>query len=149
MNTPPNFPPSSDEKLMAALAHLFGPMVAIIVWATQKDKSRFVKFQALQALSFDIVLISLMGIIFFCLFGVMFIGISGSVFGVLSNTSSPDAGLQFFILPFLFPFIVFSCIFPFSISILVLRIIAAMSILNGRNYQYPILGKWLENFLKE
>lgn len=149
MNTSPNFPPSSDEKLMGALAHLFGPMVAIIVWATQKDKSRFVKFQALQALAFDIFLMLTMGIIFFCLFGTMFVGIFGSMFGVLANTSSPDTGLQFLMLPFMFPFITFACIFPFSISILILRIIAAMSILNGRNYQYPLLGKWLENFLKE
>lgn len=39
---------SSDERLMAAVSHLFGLLVAIIVWATQKEKSIFVRFQAVQ-----------------------------------------------------------------------------------------------------
>jgi len=149
MNTPAVTSPSSDEKLMGALAHLFGPLVALIVWTTQKDKSRFVKFQALQALAFDVILIVVMGIVFFCVFGVMAAGMFGTMYGVLGDTSSPGAVTPFFILPFMFPFTMFACIFPFSLLILALRVIASMSVLNGRNYQYPILGKWLENFLKE
>ena len=38
---------SSDDRIMAALAHFLGLFGALIIWATQKDKSRFVKFQAL------------------------------------------------------------------------------------------------------
>lgn len=47
MNTFSEAPLTSDEKLMGALAHFFGPLVAVIVWITQKEKSPFVKFQAL------------------------------------------------------------------------------------------------------
>ena len=149
MNTPVNLSPSSDEKLMGALAHLFGPLVALIVWSTQKDKSRFVKFQALQALAFDVILIAVMGVVLFCAFGVMFAGIFGSMFVTLGNASSPDAVPPFFILPFMFPMLMSACILPFSLLILTARLIASISVLNGRNYQYPLLGKWLENFLKE
>ena len=149
MNTPAANPPSSDEKLMGALAHLFGPLVALVMWTTQKDKSRFVKFQSLQALAFDVILIVAMGIVLFCLFGLMAVGMFGSVFGVMGNTSSPDAVMPFFMVSFMFPFLMFACIFPFSLFILAVRLVASISILNGRNYQYPILGKWLENFLKE
>jgi uncharacterized Tic20 family protein len=148
-NTPDTFSPSSNDKLMAALAHLFGPLVAIIVWTTQKDKSRFVKFQALQALAFDVILVVVMGIVFFCIFGVMAVGMFGSMYSVLGNTSSPDSIPPFFMLPFMFPFTMFACIFPFSLLMLGVRLIASVSILNGRNYQYPLLGKWVENFLKE
>ena len=149
MNTPDNLPLSSDEKLMGALAHLFGPLVALVVWSTQKDKSRFVKFQALQALAFDLVLIIVMSIVFFCFFGVMFVGIFGTMFGALGSTSSPDAIPPFFMLPFMFPFLMFACISPVSLLIMAVRMIAAVSVFRGRNYQYPLLGKWLENFLKE
>lgn len=149
MNTSTDFSPSSDEKLMGALAHLFGPLVAFIVWTTQKDKSRFVKFQALQALAFDVILIVAMGVIFFCVFGILFVGMFGAMFGALGNASSSDAIAPFFMMPFAFPFVIFACIFPFSFLIMVLRLIAAVSIFNGRNYQYPLIGKWLGNFLKE
>jgi uncharacterized Tic20 family protein len=149
MNASPNISPSSDERLMGALSHLFGPLVALVVWSTHKDKSRFVKFQALQALAFDLILVVVMGIVFFCIFGIMFVGMFGSVLGAMGSTSSPDAVMPFFMLPFMFPFIIFACIFPFSLLILAIRLIASISILNGRNYQYPLLGKWLENFLKE
>jgi uncharacterized Tic20 family protein len=134
---------------MGALAHLFGPLVAIIVWSTQKEKSKFVKFQALQALAFDIFLVAMMGFLFFCFFGVIFVGMFGTMFGVLESTSTPDGVTPFFILPFMFPMLMFVCIFPLSLLIMVARLTASFAVLNGRNYQYPVIGKWLENFLKE
>ena len=48
-------PPTSDDRLLSALAHLFGILVALIIWATHKDKSPSVRFQAVQAIAFDIV----------------------------------------------------------------------------------------------
>jgi uncharacterized Tic20 family protein len=149
MNTPTNLPLSSDEKLMGALAQVFGPLAAIIVWAIQKDKSRFVKFQALQALAFDVIVAVIMGAFFFCIFGVVFLGMSGSMFAVMNNPSSVNEVTPFFFLPFMFPFMIFGCIFPFSFALMVVRIIAAISILNGRNYHYPVIGKWLDNFLEK
>ena len=141
---------SSDEKLFGALAHLFGPLVALVVWFTQKEKSRFVKFQALQALAFDTILMIVMGVVFFCLFGIMFAGMFGAVFYTLGNSSpSPDTAPTFIMLPALFPFMIFGCAFPLSFLILTVRVVAAISIMNGRNYKYPWLGKWLENYLKE
>lgn len=149
MNTSTDFSPSSDEKLMGALAHLFGPLIALVVWSIHKDKSRFVKFQALQALAFDFILILVTGIVFTCVFGLLFVGIFGATFNAVGSTSSPDDVFPFFMMPFMFPFAMFACIFPFSLLILGVRLIASISIFNGRNYKYPLLGKWLENFLKE
>ncbi|HEX2696884.1 MAG TPA: DUF4870 domain-containing protein [Anaerolineales bacterium] len=149
MNTTTDPSLSSDEKLMGALAHLFGPLVALVVWFMQKDKSRFVKFQTVQALAFDAILMIVMGIVFFCLFGVMFVGMFGAMFYGLGNTSSPDTVSPFFMLPAMFPFTIFACAFPLSLLILGARVFAAISIFNGHNYKYPVLGNWLENFLKE
>ena len=139
---------TSDEKLMGGVAHVFGPLVAIIVWAIQKDKSRFVKFQSLQALAFDLIIIIVGGLLFFCLFSFMFLGMSWITFQAI-NSTSPDEFMSIFALPFMFPLATFACITPFSIGILVLRIIAGISVLSGRNYKYPIIGKWLEHFLNQ
>jgi len=54
---------TQDERIMAALAHasailpFWGLIGAIVIWATQKEKSRFVGFQALQVIAYQIVLI--------------------------------------------------------------------------------------------
>ncbi len=140
--------PTSDEKLMGAIAHLFGPLGAIIVWAVQKDKSRFVKFQALQALTFDVVIALGMGILFFCIFGVGFLGMSGAMFTSMNTPSSSEGLSPFFLLPMIFPFTIFGCVFPISFILLLVRLAASISILNGRNYQYPVIGKWLDTFME-
>ena len=137
---------TSDEKLMGGVSHIFGSLVAVIVWTTQKDKSRFVKFQALQALAFDLFIIIASGLLFFCLFGAMFLGVFWVIFAGV-NSASPDSVMSLFALPFMFPFMTFTCITPVSIVILTIRLVAGISVLNGRNYKYPVIGKWLENFL--
>ena len=58
---------TSDEKLMAMLSHLsilFGGIILpIILWAVQKDKSRFVRYHALQAIFFHIAYVSILVIV--------------------------------------------------------------------------------------
>ncbi len=55
--------PSQNDKIMAALAHisavlpLIGVIAPTIIWATQKDKSEYVAFQALQAVAYQLVMI--------------------------------------------------------------------------------------------
>ncbi len=49
---------ASDDQLMAALAHagiLITVIVALIIWLTQKDKSKYVEYQAKQALVYQLV----------------------------------------------------------------------------------------------
>lgn len=50
---------TEDEKLLSLLAHLSiflgGIILPIILWATQKDKSKFVCFNSLQAIFYHIV----------------------------------------------------------------------------------------------
>ena len=148
MSTAEIVSPTPDEKLMGALAHLFGPLVAVIVWAIQKDKSRFVNFQALQALVFALVVAVGMGAFFFCLFGVMFLGMSLSMFSVMNNPPSDAQIAPFFFLPFMFPFMTFAFILPSSFVLLIIRLLAAVCVLNGRNYRYLLIGKWLDGFLE-
>jgi len=149
MNESTNTPLTSDEKIMAGLAHLFGVIAALLVWAFQKDKSRFAKFQALQALTFDFVVMVVLGVLFFCGFGLVFILGFGSMFTMLNNASSPEELGPFFAFPFMFPFLIFACVTPISLLLTIVRIIAAVSVLNGKDFHYPLLGNWLERFLEK
>ncbi len=53
--------PNQEERIMAALSHgsvvLFGAGViaAIVLWVTQKEKSAYVAFQALQATVYQMI----------------------------------------------------------------------------------------------
>lgn len=141
--------PTSDERMLAALAHFFGIIAALIIWVMQKDKSRFVRFQAVQALAFNISVTLVMMVLSFCLVGMMFIGIFGTVFATMNNSTSPEDFSRFMVFPFLFPSLMFTCIFPFSLALLVARIVATLSVLSGNHFRYPILGAQVEKFLAD
>lgn len=76
--------PTSDERLLAMLSHLSiflgGIILPIILWATQKDKSKFVRFHSLQAifyhLAFAVIIIVFVFVMVFVLI-VSGIGLSG------------------------------------------------------------------------
>lgn len=45
--------PATNERLSAAITHLFDWLVALIVLDTYKNKSLLMRFQSIQALAFD------------------------------------------------------------------------------------------------
>ncbi len=55
--------PTQDERIMAALSHasaiipMMGVIAPIVIWATQKDKSSYVVFQALQAIVYQLCMV--------------------------------------------------------------------------------------------
>lgn len=96
--------PSQDERIMAALSHISlvipyaGLVVPAIVWITQKDKSRWVAFQSLQALAYQVTLML-----------AWFVGIAcymASFFSMAFTLSASNGGSgspsPFFFFPFLF-----------------------------------------------
>jgi uncharacterized Tic20 family protein len=141
--------PTSDERMMAALAHFFGIIGSLIIYVIQKDKSRFVRFQSAQALAFDLITMLFMFVLFFCLFGVMFLGMFGTIFAGVNSASQSENVSWLMVLPMMFPFLMFTCIFPFSMALFVAKIIATISVLNGNNFHYPWLGIRVENFLSD
>ena len=62
---------SKEEKLMALLSHLsifipnIGILAPIIIWVTNKEKSNFVRFNALQAIFFQLIFFILMMLFIF------------------------------------------------------------------------------------
>ncbi len=75
-----NFPttqPTSDERTLAALAHgsillgvltsgIGGIVAALVIWLVQRDRSRYVAFQALQATIYQLVGTVVFGALVLC-----------------------------------------------------------------------------------
>ena len=142
-----NESPASDDRMMAAVAHFFGPLGATIVWATQKDRSHYVRFQALQALCFDFVALIVITALMFLVVGAISMGIFGSIYAVASEPSSEQAPSVIFFSAMALPFAGLACALPLSLVITVVRSIAAFSLISGRDFRYPVIGSWLEGFL--
>lgn len=62
-HTPAAGEPSQDERVMSALAHgaaiiyFMGLIAPIVIWATQREKSAYVRFQALQAVAYQLAML--------------------------------------------------------------------------------------------
>ncbi len=145
-------PSAQNDKIMAALAHVsailpfMGVIAPIVIWVTQKDKSEFVAFQALQAIAYQLIMIFAwfvgMGcymLSFFSIFlTIPFAGGGGEV----DPTVAP-----FFLTGFFIPFIIFGAIFIGGAIFIIYGIVAAISTFQGKDFRYIIIGSRLANYL--
>lgn len=143
--------PTQNDKIMAALAHvsallpLMGVIAPIIIWATQKDKSEFVAFQALQAIAYQLLMILAWFVGMGCYMLSFF-----STFLILPFAGSEDTpGSPLFVLGFLIPFLIFGLIFIGGGLFIVYGVVGAIMALQGKNFRYAIMGKRLETYLQK
>jgi uncharacterized Tic20 family protein len=144
--------PTQDERVMAALAHIsallpmMGVIAPIVIWVTQKEKSQYVAFQALQALAYQLTMIMAwfvgMGCYMLSFFGT-FITIPFSSSSGNSHSVSPLFGLTFII-----PFLVFGAIFCGGFLFVIYGVIGAIMAFQGKPFRYFVLGKSLERFMQ-
>jgi uncharacterized Tic20 family protein len=135
---------TSDENLMAALSHFLGFLVAQIVWATQKDKSHFVRFQAVQAMAFDLVVSGIVflavGCMMVLIFGVLAVGI-GDI-ALIGSQNNPTAEPFRVIISMMTaaPLLIPCIIVPIIGIIFLARLIATIQAFQGKDFHYPWLG---------
>jgi uncharacterized Tic20 family protein len=140
-NISSNYPASltSEEKTFALLSHLSivigGIILPIIFWAIQKDKSKFVRFHALQSIFYHITIAALVIILVILLSVGILIGvlISASTAGY-DNNNFP--ALFFGLFMVLFYVILFIILFA-SIGY---GIYLAVKAYEGKLVRIPILG---------
>jgi len=149
---------SPDERIMAALAHgtilvpFMGVIAPIVIWVTQKDKSRFVRFQALQATVFQLTLVLIwfvgmacyMATFFISFFGVSLMG-SGNFYSPALN--GPGSGLEF--LSFLIPVSVMVLVGIGFIVFEIYGIVGAVQALRGKAFRYIIISDRVDRFLQQ
>lgn len=143
--------PTSEERLMAALSHFLGWWVALIVWLVEKDKSRYVRFQAMQALAFSLTVFVLSMIASLLLGVLMFAGVMIAVLFAASalEYGSSSGGEAIIMLFSLIPSFGWMLLMPFYGIIWLARLIATISTASGNDFRYPLIGKWVANFLKD
>ncbi|TET49326.1 MAG: DUF4870 domain-containing protein [Actinomycetota bacterium] len=130
----------SDEKLMSLLSHLsivipnIGIIAPIVIWVTQKDKSKFVRFNAIQAIFFQLVFFVLIMLSIFI--GLIFMLISLPV--IIKN---PDAapGVLFWV-----SMGVMNLYFPLWLIFSLYAVIASIRSFKGKIFRYIIIGKLVE-----
>jgi uncharacterized Tic20 family protein len=149
---------SHDDQVMAALAHgaailpFWGLIGAIVIWATQKDTSRFVRFQALQALIYQVL--PLLGgvfffICYFCSFGSFFLTIP---LAALADQGGVGGGEVVAVIAAILttglPFIIFGVATLIWLAWLIYAIVGAVRVFQGQDFRYIVVGPWLERTLE-
>jgi uncharacterized Tic20 family protein len=143
--------PTSDERILAAISHFFGFLVALIVWATQKDKSRFVRFQSIQSMVFDLLITIIIFVTIGCLmvmiFGGVALGIGGTALIASQNNPTAEPTGIFIALMTAVPFLIPCIVIPLMGIIFVARLIATIQTFQGKDFHYPWLGSLVERSL--
>jgi uncharacterized Tic20 family protein len=145
--------PTSDERILAAISHFFGFLLALVIWIFQKDKSRFVRFQSIQAMAFDliitVIIIITVGCMVVMILGSVALGIGG--IAMTSNPNDPSSGPVgiFIALMTAVPILIPCIIFPLIAAIFVARLIATIQTLQGKDFHYPWLGALIERSMSQ
>ena len=127
---------SKEEKLMALLSHMsifipnVGILAPIIIWVTNKEKSDFVRFHALQAIFFQLIFFILMMLFMFA--GIILMLAAIPWFDLSSNA---EPGIVFF-LSMVFMFMFFSLWIIFGIY----AIVASVKSYMGKIFKYALIG---------
>lgn len=130
---------TSDERLLGMLAHLsifFGGIILpIILWATQKDKSKFVSYNSLLALFYHISYTVL--IVLYVIFMVVILLVMGVGFGTMQKNSGGDmSGVMI-----IFMILLYAGMFVLIFVGIGYGIYLAIKTYQGKLVSVPILGK--------
>ena len=130
-----------ENRVLASLSHVsaiiytMGLIVPIVIWVTQKDKSKYVRFQALQAIFFQL---SMIGLLFVGMILYMGSFVIMMVVGVLGSSQTPANSAMPVL--FLIPFGTFFLLMIAFLLLILYGIYGAVSTFQGRDFEYIILG---------
>ncbi len=127
----------SDERTWALLAHLsvlanlvtgfLGPVIALVIYLVFKDRSRYVAYQSLQALLFQLI---------WWVGGGALMAVAVAISGVLSVVLIGLLCLPFAFMLGLIP-----------LAALVYGVVGAIQTSQGEDFQYWLIGDWVRGTL--
>jgi uncharacterized Tic20 family protein len=139
--------PTSDEKVLAALAHatvlfsFFGPVGPTLIWNSQRNKSKYVRFHALQAMGYQ-------AFAFWAwIFGIFFVVFGGILLSVIFASFINIDRSEMSAFPFILQPIIILSIFGLWGIFFLIGIIGAVFCMIDRDFRYPVIGKWLKKKL--
>ena len=139
---------SKDERTNAAIAHssivlgllsrgVLGVVLAVLIWATQRGKSKFAARQAAQAVWWQLIGV-VASIAAFLGWGVLF---AGSIFvPLLIDSNHPEPIMPYTMIPAFALILV-----PIALTLVWVAygVYAAWQVWHGRDFSYPIIGRWI------
>lgn len=133
---------TSEEKLMAMLSHLsivFGGIVLpIIFWATQKEKSKYITFHALQAIFFQLTyIVIVVFVVCLLVFVSIFLGLGLGVMTAGTTSDSPGFAAIFIV----FIIAAYALILLSVAAVIGYGVYLAIRSYNGAYVKVPIIGK--------
>lgn len=140
--------PTQDERVMAALSHVtvliptIGVIAPIVIWATQKEKSRFVAFQALQAAAFQLLIVVLWFVGMACYMGSFFLMFGGIALSQSAGRFNPGPGFA------VIPFLVIFGMLSIMLLMVIIGIVAAIMVFQGKDFHYPLIGDFVERYTR-
>jgi uncharacterized Tic20 family protein len=140
--------PNQDERVMAALSHIsiilpfMGLIASIVIWVTQKEKSRFVAFHALQALVYQLVEI----MAWFLGIGCYFSSFLGTIIVIPLTSSAGSSSVD--VLFVLIPLVVMGFIFLGGFAFMVYGVVGAILTFQGKPFHYLLVGRRVERFMQ-
>lgn len=144
-------PEEKEDHVVGAVCHstlallLWGLVTPLVVWITQHERSRFLRFQALQATIYQAI--GLVGYLAFMILDFVFI--FGSMALALSTNGQGSSGAPALLGLASLPFLACLCLFALAGPVYqILGFIAAVRVLNGHDFHYPILGRILASRLE-
>ncbi len=145
--------PNQDERVLAALSHvsallpMTGVIAPIVIWVTQRQKSQYVAFQALQAMAYQLSMIAAwivgMGFYMCSAFGTM------AFIPFMSSSRTSQAADPIFIAAFIVPLLILGVLFIGGFVFVVYGVIAAIMAFQGKPFRYIIIGSRVERFMQQ
>jgi len=148
MDAPESTLPSQDERIMGALPHIsvlipyIGVIVPILIWVTQKDKSRFVYLQALQAAAYQLALFVATLLGWGC-YILSFVLLIPTIALIQPSSEWPVLAVTFI------PFCVLGLIGLGWLLFLIYGIVAAIQVFQGKDFRYIVIGDQVERFMRK
>jgi len=144
--------PTQNDKIMAALAHIsamlpmMGVIAPIIIWATQKDKSEYVAFQALQAVVYQLLMI----FAWFIGMGCYMLSFFSTFLTIpLASGSEGNPSSPLFLVGIIVPFLIFGGMFIGGMIFVIYEVLGAIMTFQGKDFRYAFIGNRLTKYLEQ
>ena len=149
---------SQDERILAALSHasiiipFWGFIGAIVIWTTQREKSRFVGFQALQGVAYQLSLVVLAfigGACYMCAFLGTFLLVPAGIFVAEGVGEADTAAMLLSMIATGFPFCILGILVLIGLAFVLYGLYGSVRVLQGHDFRYVIIGDRLERYLNQ
>jgi uncharacterized Tic20 family protein len=138
---------SQEERLLAAIAHAsvimgaIGPVVGLLVYITQKEKSAYAAGQGLQAAIYQLVGLLFMILVWSCWFGFYMLTLIPVINAAEQSTDAPPPIFWVGLLSMICPFIVMGLWMLYGLY-------GAVRTWTGADFRYAVIGRMVEEHLE-